>query len=82
MRRTSHPLAGQTNVQGPNLYQTIGGTATCRKLSSAFNARVGRDPVLRPLFPGKTFTCAIEELAAFLVQFLGGRRRTRNASGG
>ena len=27
---------------------------------------------LRPLFPGRTFTCAIEEFAAFLIQFLGG----------
>jgi truncated hemoglobin YjbI len=33
---------------------------------------VERDPLLRPLFPGKTFTCAIEAFAAFLVQFLGG----------
>lgn len=31
-----------------------------------------RDPLLRPLFPGKSFRCAIEEFAAFLVQFLGG----------
>ena len=50
----------------------MGGTAGCRALSVAFYARVARDPVLRPLFPGKTFTCAIEEFAAFLVQFLGG----------
>ena len=55
-----------------NLYQAIGGTVTCRKLSTAFYARVGGDPVLRPLFPGKTFKCAIEEFAAFLAQFLGG----------
>src|SRR5579859_5256626 len=55
-----------------NLYQVIGGTEACRKLSVAFYARVKRDPVLRPLFPGKTMKCAIEEFAAFLVQFLGG----------
>jgi len=54
------------------LFRALGGTATCRKLSAAFYARVERDPLLRPLFPGKTFTCAIEEFAAFLVQFLGG----------
>jgi hemoglobin len=59
-------------MDGFNLYQTIGGTVTCRKLSAAFYARVERDPVLRPLFPGKTFKCAIEEFAAFLAQFLGG----------
>ena len=55
-----------------NLYQVMGGTEGCRKLSVAFYARVARDPVLRPLFPGKTMTCAIEEFSAFLVQFLGG----------
>src|SRR5579863_7315354 len=55
-----------------NLYQVIGGTEACRKLSVAFYARVKRDPVLRPLFPGKTLKCAIEEFAALLVQFLGG----------
>jgi hemoglobin len=59
-------------MQDSNLYRAIGGTLTCRKLSSAFYARVARDPVLRPLFPGKKLTCAIEEFAAFLVQFLGG----------
>jgi truncated hemoglobin YjbI len=59
-------------VDSFNLHQAIGGTATCRKLSTAFYARVGRDPVLRPLFPGKTLKCAIEEFAAFLAQFLGG----------
>src|SRR5262249_10288713 len=43
-----------------------------RRLSEAFYARVAQDPVLRPFFPGKTFRCAIEAFAAFLVQFLGG----------
>ena len=38
----------------------------------AFYARVERDPILRPLFPGKSFKCAIEEFTAFLAQFLGG----------
>ena len=59
-------------MSGFNLYQAIGGTVTCRKLSAAFYARVERDPVLRPLFPGKSLRCAIEEFSAFLVQFLGG----------
>jgi len=57
---------------GSPLFQAIGGTAGCRGLAKAFYARVARDPLLRPLFPGKTMTCAIEEFAAFLVQFLGG----------
>ena len=55
-----------------DLYQAIGGTVGCRRLSEAFYARVKRDPLLRPFFPGKTLTCAIEEFAAFLTQFLGG----------
>jgi truncated hemoglobin YjbI len=59
-------------MAGNDLYQAIGGAPACRKLSLAFYARVDRDPVLRPLFPGKTLKCAIEEFAAFLTQFLGG----------
>lgn len=54
------------------MYEAFGGVAACRRLSEAFYARVEHDPVLRPLFPGKTLRCAIEELAAFLAQFLGG----------
>lgn len=41
------------------------------KLASAFYARVYQDPRLRPLFPGKSPHCAIEELAAFLAQYFG-----------
>lgn len=55
-----------------SLFDTIGGTRTCRQLSKAFYARVERDPVLRPLFPGTTLRCASDAFAAFLVQFLGG----------
>lgn len=53
------------------LYGAIGGAAGCRALATAFYARVEQDPILRPFFPS-TFTCAIEEFSAFLVQFLGG----------
>lgn len=41
-------------------------------LSAAFYARVQQDPVLRPLFPGKSVRCATEELSAFLVQYFSG----------
>lgn len=54
------------------LLDDIGGESGCRQLSADFYARVGEDPVLRPLFPGKSLRCAIEEFAAFLIQFLGG----------
>jgi truncated hemoglobin YjbI len=54
-----------------NLYHSIGGASGCHALATAFYARVEQDPILRSLFPS-TFTCAIEEFSAFLVQFLGG----------
>ena len=54
------------------LLEALGGEEGCRKLSAAFYARVGKDPVLRPFFPGKSVRCATEEFAAFLIQFLGG----------
>jgi truncated hemoglobin YjbI len=52
--------------------EALGGEAGCKRLSAEFYARVGKDPVLRPLFPGKSLRCATEEFAAFLIQFLGG----------
>src|SRR3984885_3492191 len=54
------------------LLEALGGEEGCKKLSAAFYARGGKDPVLRPFFPGKTLRCATEEFAAFLIQFLGG----------
>jgi len=56
----------------PQILDALGGEAGCERLSAAFYARVGKDPILRPFFPGKTLKCAIEEFAAFLIQFLGG----------
>jgi len=58
-------------VSPPQLYHAIGGATGCRALATAFYAHVEQDPILRPFFPS-TFTCAIEEFSAFLVQFLGG----------
>ena len=58
------------------LYESFGGREFCRKLSTEFYARVARDPLLRPFFP-KSFTCAIEEFAAFLSQFLSGPSEDR-----
>jgi truncated hemoglobin YjbI len=59
-------------ANGPGLHQAVGGTATWRRLAVAFYFRVDRDPVLRPLFPGKSLHCAIEEFTAFLVQLFEG----------
>jgi hemoglobin len=52
--------------------EALGGEAGCKRLSAEFYARVANDPVLRPLFPGKSLRWAIEEFGAFLIQFLGG----------
>src|SRR3984893_19314768 len=54
------------------LLEALGGEEGCRRLSAAFYTRVAGDPVLLPLFPGKSLRCATEEFAAFLIQFLGG----------
>jgi len=54
------------------LLEALGGEEGCRRLSAAFYTRVGKDPVLRPFFPGKSLRCVTEEFAAFLIQFLGG----------
>jgi truncated hemoglobin YjbI len=43
-----------------------------RQLAEAFYARVAADPLLRPLFPGKSFRCAIEAFSSYLAQLLGG----------
>lgn len=56
----------------PAQMREIFGTAGCRGLATAFYARVDRHPLLRPLFPGKSLRCAIEEFTAFLVQIFGG----------
>src|SRR5215472_11569917 len=55
-----------------SLLEALGGEEGCRRLSAAFYARVGKDPLLRPFFPGKSLRCATEEFAAFLIQLLGG----------
>jgi hemoglobin len=59
-------------AHSPALLETLGGEPACLRLSQVFYARVARDPILRPLFPGKTLRCATKEFAAFLIQFLGG----------
>jgi truncated hemoglobin YjbI len=65
-------VPGPVPDAGTDLHQAVGGTAAWRRLSVAFYSRVKRDPLLRPLFPGKTLHCAIEEFTAFLAQLFGG----------
>jgi len=41
------------------LLEALGGEEGCRRLSTKFYARVGKDPVLRAFFPGQSLRCAI-----------------------
>src|SRR4051794_3200145 len=66
------PALDKANTACSGLYDRVGGRAACLRLSTAFYGRVAKDPILRPLFPGKSFRCAIEAFTAFLAQFLGG----------
>jgi truncated hemoglobin YjbI len=54
----------------PSLYDRIGAEKV-ERLVAAFYARVDKDPVIRPLY-GKTLTCAIHALTAFMTAWLGG----------
>jgi truncated hemoglobin YjbI len=46
------------------LLEALGGEEGCRRLAAAFYARIGKEPVLRPFFPGKSLKCATKEFAA------------------
>ncbi len=54
-----------------NLYQAVGGAEGCRKLSTAFYARVARDPCSARSFPASLSECAIEAFSAFLAAISG-----------
>ena len=55
-----------------NLYEAAGGEATFRLLVARFYARVGDDPLLRPLYPEADLSTATERLTLFLIQYWGG----------
>ncbi len=76
-----HDSKGLTRMRA-GILDALGGEAGCKRLSREFYARVAKEPVLRPLFPGKSLRCATEELAAFLVQFLGGDEDQTSIAGG
>ncbi len=54
------------------MFHELGGESGATMLAQSFYSKVALDPVLRPLFSGKSLRCATEELAAFLVQFFDG----------
>lgn len=72
MARKPLPALDPDSSPPVDLFDAIDGSVKCRELATVFYARVAKDPALRPLFPGKSHRCAIEQLAAFLAQFLGG----------
>jgi truncated hemoglobin YjbI len=72
MVRKSPAASDPDSVAPIDLFEALGGSVKCRELSTRLYAHVVKDPILRPLFPGKTQKCAIEAFAAFLAQFLGG----------
>jgi hemoglobin len=64
------PTQAGAEQRAPSLYERIGADKV-ERLVAAFYARVDRDPVIRPLY-GKTLSCAIHALTAFMTTWLGG----------
>jgi hemoglobin len=57
---------------GVTVFEAAGGAATFKKLVERFYARVGSDPLLRPLYPEEDLSNATERLTLFLIQYWGG----------
>jgi truncated hemoglobin YjbI len=66
---------------GCTMLEALGGEESCRRLSAAFYARVGKDPVLRP-FPGKSLNCAIEAFALSSFNSWAGMKSEPSTDGG
>jgi len=54
------------------IFQSLGEESGCKGFAQALYERIANEPVLKPLFPGKSHRCAIEEFTAFLIQFFDG----------
>src|SRR4051812_29246746 len=61
-------------------YEAVGGFEAMRRIVARFYAGVAEDPVLRPLYPEEDLGPAEERFLLFLVQFWGGRRRSRTTA--
>jgi hemoglobin len=73
MTRSKSPPVRQVKAGAgteASLYERIGAEKV-ERLVAAFYARVDSDPVIRPLY-GKTLSCAIHGLTAFMTTWLGG----------
>ncbi len=58
--------------KGVTVFEAAGGAATFKRLVENFYARVGSDPILRPLYPEEDLSSATERLTLFLIQYWGG----------
>src|SRR5215469_6129745 len=73
MAKSTSPRGRRLKAGGgskPSLYERIGAEKV-ERLVAAFYAREDRDPVIRPFY-GKTLSCAIHGLTAFVTTWLGG----------
>ncbi len=57
------------------LFASMGGEETFRRLVSAFYQGVATDPVLRPMYPEEDLGPAAHRLEMFLIQYWGGPAR-------
>jgi truncated hemoglobin YjbI len=72
MAKSSSPAVRRVKAgAGPeaSLHERIG-AEKLERLVAAFYARLDNDPVIRPPY-GKTLTCAIRGLTAFMISWLG-----------
>jgi hemoglobin len=66
------PQAEGVGEEPQTFYEAVGGHETFRRLVQRFYEGVAEDPVLRPMYPGKTLRGAETRLRMFLEQYWGG----------
>jgi hemoglobin len=63
-----------------NIYESVGGMETFRRIVDSFYEGVEADPVLRPMYP-ESLDKSRERLALFLAQFFGGPQTYSDSRG-
>jgi hemoglobin len=58
--------------QGGTPFAAFGGEEFFQRLVHGFYERVGRDPILRPMYPDEDLSAAERRLRLFLMQYWGG----------
>ena len=59
-------------MTSPSFHESVGGSATFRRLVEEFYARVATDDLLRPMYPEQDLGPAAERLQLSLEQYWGG----------